>query len=137
MSKESKKKAAPDNRQTPEDVAAYYRGVKPGDVAVLRCTQGNVLEYKLDKISDINSRLGRVYLERGESAWAGRAFYSKTGKSCHAPGGQTNLIVPTPQVLKWIEDHPMPVMTYDVDWVVAPPGQRNARRMSILSRPKP
>jgi hypothetical protein len=42
------KVAAPDNDQTADQVEAYYRKVKPGDMAVIRCTQGNVLRYLLD-----------------------------------------------------------------------------------------
>ena len=36
----------------------------------------------------------------------GKAFHSKSGKNCYHPTGQTRLVVPTPEVLKWAEEHP-------------------------------
>lgn len=129
--------SAPDNDQTADQLAAYYRNVKSGDVAVMRCTQGHILEYKIDKISDTKPRLGRVYLEQGEG-FGGRAYYAKTGKSCYQPTGQTNLVVPTEEVLAWINDHTgklgSGVLSYDVDYNIVPPGQRNGRHGFTLTR---
>ncbi|MFK4385600.1 hypothetical protein ABIA40_005008 [Bradyrhizobium sp. USDA 223] len=42
------RESAPCNSQTPEQVEAYYRNVKPGDLAMIRCTQGNILEYRVE-----------------------------------------------------------------------------------------
>lgn len=126
------KKQAPCNTQDQKQVEAYYRNVKEGDVAMLRDTQGNSLEYKVDKISGTNPRLGRVYIEQGDS-WGGRAYWAKTGKSCMSPTGQINLVVPTEEVMNWIKEEQSSgigsrVMTWDVDYNFTPPGQRTPER---------
>lgn len=81
--------------QITKDVEAYYRGVVAGDLAVVRHTQGHVLKYDFDRISGTKPRSGRVYLEHYG------AFYTKSGKNCWAPAGQSNLVIPTLQILKW------------------------------------
>jgi hypothetical protein len=131
------RKQAPDNNQTAKQVESYYRSVKPGDVAVIRCTQGNVLRYLLDKVTETNPKKGRVYVEKGD-AWGGQGYYAKSGKSTDTPTGQTNLVVPTEEVLVWIKDNPdmiqSAVMTYEVDYNIIPPGQRNDRLGFGLTR---
>jgi hypothetical protein len=130
--------AAPDNDQTAEQLEAYYRNVKPGDVAVIRCTQGSVLRYLLDKVTETNPKKGRVYVEKGD-AWAGQGFYMKSGKSTEAPTGQSNLVVPTEEVMAWIKDHPEKpglghaVMSYEVDYDLTPPGQRKPGHRNRLA----
>ncbi|SDK38535.1 hypothetical protein [Bradyrhizobium ottawaense] len=129
---------APCNDQTAEQLEAYYRKVKPGDVAVIRCTQGNVLRYLLDKVTDTTPKSGRVYVEKGD-AWAGQGFYMKSGKSTDAPTGQSNLVVPTDEVMAWIKDHPEKpglghaVMSYEWDWDFTPPGQRTGKNRSSFT----
>lgn len=124
--------------QNAEQVETYYRNVKPGDDAVVRCTQGNLLRFVLDKIAEGSPKRGRVYLEQGES-YGGKSYWAKNGKSCFQPMGQSHLVVPTPEVLKWIEDrvaegkNKMPdrfgvsVLRFEVSEVnVVPPGLRSA-----------
>jgi hypothetical protein len=129
----SARRQAPCNTQTQELVETYYRNVKPGDVAVIRCTQGNILTYRIDTITDTNPKRGRVYIAEGD-AWGGRAYYAKNGKSCMSPTGQNNLVVPTDEVRKWIKDHPGTVLSYEVDYDITPPGQRGGSRPSLLPR---
>jgi hypothetical protein len=93
------KPKAPCNDQTAEQLEAYYRKVQPGDVAVIRCTQGSLLRYLVDRVTETNPKKGRVYVEKGD-AWAGQGFYMKSGKSTDAPTGQSNLIVPTKEVMR-------------------------------------
>jgi hypothetical protein len=126
------KETAPCNSQNQEQVQAYYRNVKPGDAAIIRCTQGYFLEYNIDKISDVNPKRGRVYLEKGD-CWGGRAYYTKNGKSCFHPGSQSNLIVPTEEIMMWIKDHPQPVQVYDLEYGITPPGQRDGSSPVALS----
>jgi hypothetical protein len=127
----SAKKQAPCNTQTQVMVETYYRNVQPGDKAAIRCTQGNILSYRIDTITDTNPKRGRVYIEQGD-AWGGRAYYAKNGKSCISPTGQVNLVVPTDEVTKWIKDHPGTVLSYEVDYDIWPPGQRDGSRRSLL-----
>jgi hypothetical protein len=129
----SPRKQAPCNTQTQEMVETYYRNVQYGDKAVIRSTQGNILSYRIDTITDTNPKRGRVYIEEGD-AWGGRAYYAKNGKSCMSPTGQLNLVVPTDAVMKWIVDHPTGVLSYEVDYDIWPPGQRDGSRRSLLSR---
>lgn len=86
--------------QTEEVIAAYYRAAKEKDKAVVRQTQGHMLVYKVTEIEDINPSRGRVYVRQFG------AFYSKHGKNCFHPKGQTSLVVPTAEVLSWAEQHP-------------------------------
>jgi hypothetical protein len=118
-------KQAPCNVQTAEQVEQYYRNVKPGDTAVIRCTQNNALEYQLTKVSETNPKRGRVYVEQ-DDAWGGSAYYAKNGKSCFHPTGQSNLVVPTPEVLQWIEENPRYTLDWNVEYNTIPPGQRDS-----------
>lgn len=113
--------------------ASRYRNVQPGDKAAIRCTQGSILSYRIDTITDTNPKCGRVYIEQGD-AWGGRAYYAKNGKSCMSPNGQVNLVVPTDEVITWIKENPGTVFTYDVDYDIIPPGQRDGSRRSLLPR---
>ena len=86
--------------QTEDEIGAYYRAAKEKDRAVVRQTQGHLLIYKLTEIEGINPSRGRVYVRQFG------AFYSKHGKNCFHPKGQTSLVVPTAEVLSWAEQHP-------------------------------
>ena len=121
------RRQAPCNVQTAQQVEDYYRNVKEGDVAVIRDTQGNIFGYRLDKITGTNPRLGRVYIENGDS-WGGRAYYAKNGKSCMSPTGQINLVVPTEEVSAWMKENAGilgdGILSWEVDYDPTPPGQR-------------
>lgn len=86
--------------QTEEEIGACYRAAKEGDKAVVRQTQGHMLIYKVTEIEGINPSRGRVYVKQFG------AFYSKHGKNCFHPKGQTSLVVPTAEVLSWAQQHP-------------------------------
>jgi hypothetical protein len=120
------KRIDPTNTQTAAEVEKYYRNVSPGDVAVIRCTHGGFLEFLVDVVTATKPRIGRVYLKQGE-AWGGTAYYAKSGKSCWAPGGQANLVVPTPEVLAWAAERKMPIRTFDAESISLPPGQRDGK----------
>lgn len=89
----------PCREQTAEDVTAYYRRIGAGDLAVVRHTRGHVLKYVFDRISGTKIRSGRIDLEHHG------AFYAKSGKSCWTSTGQSNLVVPTLQILEWGEGY--------------------------------
>lgn len=55
-----KKHTDPTANQTAEDVERYYRNVKPGDAAVVRCTQGNLLRLVVDRIAEGSPKRGRM-----------------------------------------------------------------------------
>lgn len=95
----------PSYGQTKEQIEAYYRNVQIGDVAIIRNTQGGILEFKITTITGTNPKIGRVYLAHA-APWGGNAFYMKHGKNCRAATGQSSLVVPTSEVLAWIEINP-------------------------------
>jgi hypothetical protein len=69
-------------------------------------------------------------------AWGVQGCYAKSGKSTDTPTGQSNLVVPTEEVLAWIKEHPpsdlkSTVMLFDVDYDLTPPGQRTGGRRSF------
>jgi hypothetical protein len=76
-----------------------------GDRAALRHTQYGRLRFTVTEIEGINPKQGRVYV-RENCPWGGNGYYMKSGKSCWSPTGQTHLVVPTPAVLAWTEEHP-------------------------------
>lgn len=86
--------------QTEQEIEAYYRNAVSGDVAVVRETQYNMLVYKVTDVEGTNPQSGRTYIRQHG------AFYMKSGKNCFHPKGQTSLVVPTPEVLRWAEEHP-------------------------------
>jgi hypothetical protein len=127
---------APCNTQDQKQVEAYYRNVKPGDIAVIRDTRGHFLHYQVDTVTDTNPKIGRIYLQQGDP-WGGRAWYPKSGKPSRASNGQAQLVVPTDEVLAWIKAYEgkLPASTSDVDVDTTPPGQRGEgyqRRQSVL-----
>lgn len=129
------KKKAPDNDQNAEQVERYYRNAKVDDPAVIRCTQGGLLEYRLTKISGINLKLGRIYVEKGD-AWGGTAWHARSGKSCDHPSGQSNLVVPTEEVLAWIGENPRGVWCTETDYITTPPGRRDGGPTDLTLRPR-
>jgi hypothetical protein len=96
----------PSAKQTPEQIASYYQAAQIGDRAAIRQTQGGVLRFIIDEIENVKPKIGRLYLRSGSPDWGGKAFYRKTGKSCFAPTGQTSLVVPTEEVVRWAEANP-------------------------------
>jgi hypothetical protein len=58
-----------------------------------------VLKYDFDRIRGTKLWSGHVYLEHHGT------FYAKSGKSYWAPTGQSNLVVPTLQILEWGEGY--------------------------------
>ena len=86
--------------QTREDIEAYYRHVKAGDKAVVRQTQGHLLQYKLTEIEGTKPTSGRVYVRNYG------AFYMKSGANCFHPKGQTTLVVPSPEIEAWVLANP-------------------------------
>jgi environmental stress-induced protein Ves len=94
------RKISPCAYQTEEEIAAYYRAAKIGDVVVVRQTQHHTLVYKVEEVEGVNPRSGRVYVSQYG------AFYMKHGKNCFHPKGQTSLVVPTEEVLAWAKEHP-------------------------------
>lgn len=90
----------PCDTQTPEQVTAYYRSVKVGDVACVRETHAGFLRYYLDEVVEMKPRSGRVYLKKHGG------FFAKSGSNCFAPTGQCKLVVPTKEIIAYIEKHP-------------------------------
>jgi hypothetical protein len=97
----------PSANQSAEEISAYYTAAKEGDKAAIRETQYRQLRFIITEIDNVNPRLGRLYVKQG-SDFGGSAFYRKTGKSCFIPKGQTSLVIPTPEVLRWVEANPDP-----------------------------
>jgi hypothetical protein len=95
----------PSADQTPEQITSYYRGVQIGDAAAIRQTQFGYLRFKITTIDGVNTKAGRVYLADAAD-WGGVAFFVKSGKNCFSPSGQSRLVIPTPEISAWIEQHP-------------------------------
>ena len=92
---------APCIDQTSEQIGAYYKNAAVGDVAAVRQTQGHTLKYTITIIEGKNHTIGMVYV----------AFYTKHGKNCYHPMGQTTLVVPTESVKQWAATYPHEVST--------------------------
>lgn len=90
--------------QTEDDVGAYYRAAEIGDAAVVRRGFGGLITYHVGQVTGKKPRAGRVYVDCPHGG--GTAFYMKHGRNCFHPTGQTDLIVPTPEVLAWAAEHP-------------------------------
>lgn len=86
--------------QTEADIAAYYRIAEEGAAAVVRQTQGGLLRYFLMSIEGRNPKRGRVHAHQHG------AFYMKHGRNCFHPKWQTELVVPTDEVVAWAKQHP-------------------------------
>jgi hypothetical protein len=95
----------PSVRQTPEQIEAYYLNAKTGDRAVVWYEDDGRLRLETAEIDNVNPRLGRLYIPRRPSI-PGSSFYRRTGASCFRPRGRFRLVVPTDEVLGWIERNP-------------------------------
>jgi hypothetical protein len=69
----------PSEAQTEAEVERYYRGVEPGDPAVIRETHGRSLRFILTTVEKIVPP--RVYLKAAAS-WGGPAISSATLPEC-------------------------------------------------------
>lgn len=105
------RKVSPCAYQTEADISDYYRNAKAGDVAVVRETQHHLLIYSVTEVENANPPRGRVYIKQFG------AFYMKSGKNCFHPKGQTTLVAPTEDVLKWAAEHPRGAFDY---WTFPP-----------------
>lgn len=105
------RRISPCAHQTETDIANYYRNAKVGDIAIVRETQYHLLVYSVTEVEGLNPQRGRVYVKQHG------AFYMKSGKNCFHPKGQTTLVAPTEDVLKWAAEHPRG----DFDYWTFPP----------------
>lgn len=94
--------------QTEAEIATYYGSANVGDEAMVRQTQGHVLYYTLAKITGFKPERGRVYVDNFG------AFYTKHGRNCFHPKGQTTLVVPTPEIRAWMKANPTGKMNVSV-----------------------
>lgn len=94
--------------QSESDIEAYYRIAEVGQKAVVRHTQGHMLQYVLSEIEGRNPQRGRIYIRNSG------AFYMRSGKNCFHPKGQTTLVVPTDEVLAWASVHPRGEFGYSI-----------------------
>jgi hypothetical protein len=101
-------KLSPCAYQTAAEIEAYYRGASIGAVAVVRQTQNHMLVYAVTEIEGVNPARGRTYVKQYG------AFYMKSGANCFHPKGQTTLVVPTADVLKWAAEHPRGKFHYTI-----------------------
>lgn len=88
----------PSSDQTADAIEAYLRGLSEGDKVAVRSTQFGFLRFDIATVTGTNPKLGRVYTDPNthlQAAWAGSAWYMKSGRSCHAPRGQSVLCIPT------------------------------------------
>ena len=95
----------PSEAQTQPEIERYYRHVAPGDPAAIRETQGHSLSFILTTIEAVSPKQGRVYLKKPAS-WGGTTFFMKSGKAHGSPAGQPRLVIPTPEVRAFAEEHP-------------------------------
>ena len=105
-SKSYKLKLSPCAEQTPEEIETYYRSARESDVAVVRNTQYRTLRYSVTRIQFKRPEIGRLNIENEGD------FYIKSGKNCYHPTGQKRLVVPTANVLKWAQEHPLGELGY-------------------------
>jgi hypothetical protein len=93
----------PSNTQTADAISAHFRNAKVGDIAVIRETYFDFLNFRLTEIDAMKS--GRVYLVDG-APYGGPAFYLKSGKNCRSPTGQAHLVIPTQPILDFAAANP-------------------------------
>lgn len=89
---------SPCANQTEAEIEKYYRNAEIGDIAVVRNTQGYVLQYTVLEISDRRPDIGSIYV-------GNQSYYMKNGKMRRHPTGQISLVVPTNEVLAWHKEH--------------------------------
>ncbi|WP_170416198.1 hypothetical protein [Ruegeria atlantica] len=108
------RKVDPSSTQTKYEIEQYLRSVNEGDEVVIRSTQGGLLDLKVTKVTGTKPSAGRLYTEHS-GGWGGTAWYAKSGKNCYAPKAQSNLVIPTREVLEYASSVKTPEF-----YVVAP-----------------
>lgn len=89
-----------DEKKLTLPVSEYYRTAPIGSPAAVRQTYGGMVQYRLTVIDGRRPEIGRVYLANEG------AYYMKSGANCFEPKGQKELVMPTADVVTWIESKP-------------------------------
>jgi hypothetical protein len=95
----------PSLAQTAEEISAFYRNAKPGDVAVIRETYRLILKFRYTLIDGRSKDENRVYLNDAPD-YGGVAFYIKSGKNYKSPTGQARLVMPSDEIAAFIAANP-------------------------------
>jgi hypothetical protein len=108
----------PSSTQTSEEIERYYRSAKTGDPACVRTTYGGILEFEATEVvrEAVKSRIVLKYMA-WNGGWSWYVNQKSCGLNCRAPGDQARLVVPTKEIERWKNDHPLGVSTYKLrDW---------------------
>ena len=87
------------------EIEQFLRATKEDDEVVIRNTHGGILMFLIAKVIGKKLSSGRLYADK-TGLYAGPGWFMKSGKNCRYPTGQANLVIPTPEVLRFIEEHP-------------------------------
>ena len=85
----------PCHQQTEDDIAAYYRAAQDGDLACVRETQGGLLEYTFR----FPARRALAFMSISLAP-----SMRSTARICYPPKGQTLLVVPTEEIIRYREN---------------------------------
>ena len=95
----------PSAMQEAMEIEQFLRATKEDDEVAIRNTHGGVLMFHITKVTGKKPSSGRLYTDK-TGLYAGPGWFMRSGKNCRHPTGQTNLVIPTPEVLQFIEEHP-------------------------------
>lgn len=91
--------------QAEEEIGQWLRAnVAVGVEVVVRHTQGRVLDYKRGRVTGLGRGRFRVAHVRRDGSLGNEASFYYSGKHCFHPKGQTRLVIPTPAVLRAVEE---------------------------------
>ncbi|MDQ6768631.1 MAG: hypothetical protein M3Z54_01415 [Gemmatimonadota bacterium] len=92
---------SPCAEQTPEDIERWLREeIKVGSEVVIRETQGGLLQYMRGRVVRVGKAMLEVVRQRRDGSYdhTGESF-NYSGRNRWHPKGQTQLVMPTPEVL--------------------------------------
>lgn len=98
-------KQDPSSEQGALEIEQYLRATQEGDDIAIRNTHGSFLLFHIAKVTGKKPSLGRLYTDT-TGLYAGPSWFMKSGKNCRYPTGQANLVMPTQDVRRFIEEHP-------------------------------
>lgn len=90
----------PSESQNRAQIEAFLRAVAVGECVASRSTQGGLLGFDL---LDVTAGDDRCIYTNFSAGWGRNKWYRKSGKNTFAPTGQSILVIPTPEVISFVE----------------------------------
>jgi len=99
--------------QSEAEIESHLRALQPGDEVAICSDVAGFLKFEIVEVDGVNAGAGRFYTKQHSYAWGGAAWYMKSGRNCHAPGGKARACIPTAEVRAFANLYPQGRHAFD------------------------